>query len=737
MKIKLTKFLLSAVLMMYCMVMANAQNSNATKINNIWYLLDGTNKTATVTWGGEQHQSTTEYTGIITIPSTVNDGNQDYSVTAIGDYAFEYCSELTSITIPGGVTSIGPSAFNDCVGLTSVSLPESLKSIGYTAFYNCYKIFRLEVPDGVTAIGDNAFVHIRNVIYEGNATDNQNKNNWGAIALNGYVEGDFVYDSPLKKKFCAVSCSFTGQLVIPEGVEEIGGRAIFHSSVSSVVIPSTLKTVESHTFHQADNITDLFFLTITPPEITESCFMVGSLNNLTDIYVLDVNAYKNWSGLTEEQKNIVTSYPLDVLIDLYKNLLANKKNTANLTDVEKSAVDGYITGIENTTEALAALKIYAEAIIYILMNDADYLIDYDINAIKTHITTIKAATDMGAVATAQAAAISIINTRLEKNTAIAELKSFINDNKIANAQLDGYIERINNATSTSDITGIFNDIKSQINNYKKFTLGDRKYLLDDNNGEYTIVGGSLTFTDKDLYKSDHNFSVTGRNTYNRTFTNTNWQPLYVPFAISYDEWKGNFEVAAINNFHEYTNENGETVKTELEVRLVKDHTLKPNHPYLIRAKSADEYHTKEIILSTRKLCKSDENSIVCSSVERKYTFTGTYKEMTGLNTNKFIFMSGGKLCMAEDDNVALSPQRWYLSVESLGSQFGDIDNVGAKLRQFDIKLLDGDVTGIEEITITRTPLQNSGEAIYNLNGMRVNDNYKGIVVKNGNKFLVK
>lgn len=93
--------------------------------------------------------------------------------------------------------------------------------------------------------------------------------------------------------------------------------------------------------------------------------------------------------------------------------------------------------------------------------------------------------------------------------------------------------------------------------------------------------------------------------------------------------------------------------------------------------------------------------------------------------------------MAEDDNVALSPQRWYLSVESLGSQFGDIDYVGAKLRQFDIKLLDGDVTGIEEITITRTPLQNSGEAIYNLNGMRVNDNYKGIVVKNGNKFLVK
>lgn len=64
--------------MMYCTVMANAQNSNATKINNIWYLLDGTNKTATVTWGGEQHQSTTEYTGIITIPSTVGKSAREW-----------------------------------------------------------------------------------------------------------------------------------------------------------------------------------------------------------------------------------------------------------------------------------------------------------------------------------------------------------------------------------------------------------------------------------------------------------------------------------------------------------------------------------------------------------------------------------------------------------------------------------------------------------------------------------
>ena len=42
------------------------------------------------------------------------------SVTSIGDYAFYYCSGLTSVTIPNSVTSIGEWAFRDCSGLTSV-----------------------------------------------------------------------------------------------------------------------------------------------------------------------------------------------------------------------------------------------------------------------------------------------------------------------------------------------------------------------------------------------------------------------------------------------------------------------------------------------------------------------------------------------------------------------------------------------------------------------------------------
>ena len=266
-----------------------------------------------------------------------------------------------------------------------------------------------------------------------------------------------------------------------------------------------------------------------------------------------------------------------------------------------------------------------------------------------------------------------------------------------------------------------------------FRLGDQMYALNEA-GEH--LDQNPVFNDKVSYISYYDFTA-NKLTYSRTFTNNNWQPLYVPFAISYSDWYYDFEVAAINNFHEYTNEKGQTKKTELEVRLVKSGKLKPNHPYLIRAKDADEINPKTINISSNKMYKSEENSIVCSSVERKYTFTGTYQDVTGMKTKDYIFMSGGKLCKAVDDGVKLSPQRWYLKIESLGSQVDGGNTSNAKAMEFDIKLLDDEATGIDEITVTRTPLRNSVEAIYNLNGMRVNDSYKGIVIKNGKKVLQK
>ena len=79
------------------------------------------------------------------------------SVTGIGDWAFNGCTNLTSITIPDSVTEIGLSAFYDCTSLTSTTIPNSVTSIGDSAFYGCSSLTSVTIPNSVTEIGFHAF----------------------------------------------------------------------------------------------------------------------------------------------------------------------------------------------------------------------------------------------------------------------------------------------------------------------------------------------------------------------------------------------------------------------------------------------------------------------------------------------------------------------------------------------------------------------------------------------------
>ncbi len=59
------------------------------------------------------------------------------SVNELGAYAFDFCFDLTSVTLNEGLKIIGTSTFDHCESLTSIRIPVSVTSIEGTAFKNC------------------------------------------------------------------------------------------------------------------------------------------------------------------------------------------------------------------------------------------------------------------------------------------------------------------------------------------------------------------------------------------------------------------------------------------------------------------------------------------------------------------------------------------------------------------------------------------------------------------------
>ena len=81
------------------------------------------------------------------------------SLTEIGLYAFKNCAELVSVTIPASVSSIGNKAFEKCEKLTSVTFAEGskLSEIKEGTFLDCASLTSLEIPQGVQIVGVDAF----------------------------------------------------------------------------------------------------------------------------------------------------------------------------------------------------------------------------------------------------------------------------------------------------------------------------------------------------------------------------------------------------------------------------------------------------------------------------------------------------------------------------------------------------------------------------------------------------
>ena len=105
------------------------------QIGSFYYELDDATHTATLIKNPNASSEWTSYDvySDLVISATVNDGVADYTVTTIGESAFQN-GGMPSLVIEEGVVNIADNAFWACSNLKKATLPSSIESIGDYAF---------------------------------------------------------------------------------------------------------------------------------------------------------------------------------------------------------------------------------------------------------------------------------------------------------------------------------------------------------------------------------------------------------------------------------------------------------------------------------------------------------------------------------------------------------------------------------------------------------------------------
>ena len=217
-------------------------------VNGIYYLITGPS-TVCVTIGDNP------YSGNVNIPTSTSYQGNTYSVTAIGDNAFDGCTSLTGVTIPNTVTHIGGNAFAGCTGLASITLPNSVTSIGDSAFNACVNITSLTVPEAVTYIGKDGLAGMTGLTsLTWNAVNCWTNGNLSTASLNNVTIGNNVELLPWN----FIAGAPIASIQLPQSLTAISGSAFEGcQNLTSLTIPVNVTSIGPKAFYNCSSVTSL------------------------------------------------------------------------------------------------------------------------------------------------------------------------------------------------------------------------------------------------------------------------------------------------------------------------------------------------------------------------------------------------------------------------------------------------------------------------------------------------
>ena len=562
------------------------------------------------------------------------------------------------------------------------------------------------------------------------------------------------------------NCDDMSSVTIPEGVTSIGNKAFFFCiNLASVTIPKSVNSIGTEAFVQCESLTS-----ITIPE------------NVTSI---GTDAFENCKGLasiTVAEENTIYESPdnCNAIIEKSKHtLLWGCKNTVipnTVTNINRNAFRMH-TGLISITIPESVTSIGDAA--FQSTGLTSVIIGKSVETIgENAFKNCQDMTEIDVLATAPPTLgydafdivpkdipvyvpdvdaykkiswggftnlIKYVDLPTAKEEAIAGLQTFINEEKIANAPIKEYANSINAATAKKDIPSIVKNIKDGISNSDKFTLGEWKYLLDKNDEKYTIVGDSLTFTDKNLYQSDYDFTVTGKLEYTRTFKATGvWQAWFVPFDVPVSDMiAAGMEVAEIagvlmdENKQAYIAFAKMTNTDDFAKMTNTDAIVKANTPYVVKTTESSVSMTltgPDICIRKSTSAELEAQRLTVQSSYDTFTFGGNYQQTNGY-ANEWYALNTSGIFQMMGEGVSLAPQRFWMTIDTR-TDTPYYTGGGADAKEFINMTVfgDDDPTGI-------TSYENESESkgvIYNIHGQKVTRIQSGqVYIMNGKKYLAR